>query len=96
MWPKYLAAPGLYVVLIKEDRMECYLFAGAWGIIGVFSIISHWRKTLDVTVGQILPLILFGVSIGPIVGFLCLASKFIKYIWPSKLMRKILIKKKNI
>lgn len=76
--------------------MEIYLWIGVWCIIGVFSIINHWRKTLDVTVGQIFPLILFGVSIGPIVGFLCLASKLIKAIWPSKLMKKTLIKRKEI
>ena len=76
--------------------MECYLGIGVWCIVGVWCIINNWRNSLDVELGQIIPLIFCGVTIGPFIGILDLTIKLGDYIWPRKFRPRVLIKRKNI
>jgi len=64
-----------------------------WVIIGIYSIQNNWRKDLPIRKVNILPLLLFGVIIGPFVGFFdivcfCFKRTFPNFDWNKEILSK--------
>lgn len=73
--------------------MSYYIVGSLWAVIGIYSIQSYWRKTLDIALDQIILLLFFGITIGPIIGFFELINNIICGIWPRCFGRVVLKKK---
>lgn len=59
-----------------------------WFVVGIISIYFDYTKTLDITIRDILPLLIYGMLLGPFIG--------IKYIFDNySFHNKVIFKKRR-